>query len=181
MKRLEYIGAEVVHRDPVAFLNRLRKEYPHTSEKGIQAIAAAEFEKRHPRHAAQVLHLLGQDILADDVTTIAAWSDVDGAIKTSLLSASREQREKRIDPPGLSRTYVWRQRNGWVQEVTDHDVEILRKSSARGWFHDIDVRGPWVQPRTWDFPVRERFEASTIGDAQAIVRDLKRQQQWRGR
>jgi hypothetical protein len=179
--RLEFIGQEIIHRDPVAFLENLRKELPNMSEKAFHAIAGAEFEKRAPRHDYLVVHLFGRDILTDDITTIAAWPDVDPQEHPALLNATIAERERKIDPPGLSTTYVWRKSNGWVQEVSDSDLDVIRQSAARTWFRDIDTHGAWVPKRAWDLPVRERYEASTLDDAAKFVADIKRNPQWQGR
>jgi len=181
MPRLEFIGREVIRRDPMKFLDELRAKYGATvSERGIQEIAAREFQRRKPRNPAMVVHLFGRDILTDDLTTIEAWPMVDPKEKRVLERLTPAQREKKVDPEGLSKTYVWRKSNGWVQDVTEADAEVLRRSTARGWFRDIDVKGPFVVQRAWDFPVAERYEAGSIQDAQAIVRDVTRKKQWKG-
>ena len=178
--RLEFIGREVIRKDPMKFLEQLRAKFPNVSEKGLHAIAGAEFEKRHPRTPRMVVHLFGRDILSDDLTSIPAWPLIDPKEKRVLVNATRERREQMIDPQELSRTYVWRQSAGWVQEVTDHDADVLRRSTARGWFRNIDAHGPFVPTRAWDFPVKERHTAGTLADAQAIVRDVTRKKTWNG-
>lgn len=178
--RLEFIGFHVVRKDPMKFLTMLREKFPNVSEKGIHAIAAEEFEKRHPRTPRLVVHLFGRDILSDDVTTMAAWPLVDEKERRWLLQWPLAQRETKLDPPGLSRTYVWRKSAGWVQEVTDADADVLRRSTAAPWFRDVDKHGLWTPTRAWDFPVKERFEAPTIADGKAFVRDQTRRKTWNG-
>jgi hypothetical protein len=179
--RLEYIGREIVRRDPMKFLDQLRAKYPTLTERGLHEVAGREFAKRHPRHDKQVIHLFGEDITAEDLETIIAWPIMDPKEKRVLLKLTPAERAAKVDPKGLSRTYVWRASNQWTQEVTDADAAVLRASPAAGWFRDIDVHGPYVVARAWDFPVAERFEAPTLAEGKRFVADVTRKQQWTGR
>lgn len=178
MPRLEFIGREAIRRDPMKFLEQLRAKYPNLSERGLHEVAGAEFQKRKPRNPAMVVHLFGEDILADDLSTIEAWPIVDPKEKRVLERLTVEQRRKKVDPQGLSKTYVWRKSNGWVQDVTEADAEVLRRSTAAGWFRDVDAFGRFVPQRAWDFPVAERYEATSIEEGKRFVADVTRKKQW---
>lgn len=183
--RLEFIGRDVIRRDPMKFLEQLRERFPNVSEKGLHAIAGAEFEKRKPRHNRHVVCLFGRDILSEDPTTIPAWPLMTADLRNRVLHPEQYQqtsgkRENLIDPVDLQTTYVWRHSADWIQEVSDHDAEVLRRSPARGWFRDVDRHGLYVPGRAWDFPVKERHEAPTLQEAAAIRRDLTRKKTWNG-
>lgn len=180
-KRLTFIGHDVLRRDPITFLEGLRQRFPNVSETGIQAIAKRELGKKPPRYDQYVQGLFGEDILTDDVTTIAAWRWLTPILRREVQQASLEQRRAMVDPKGLSATYVWRKDNGWVQEVTDSDADILRASGARTWFRDTDMFGTHVPTRMWDFPVIETHTFNNQFDANAYRKEQHRQQQWRGR
>src|SRR5690606_27743079 len=123
MPRLEFIGREVIRRDPMQLLDVPRAKYCATvSERGIQEIAAREFQRGKQRNSAMVAHLFGRAILIDDLTTIEAWPMVDPNEKRVLERLTPAQREKKVGPEGLSKTYVWRKSNGWVQDVTEADA-----------------------------------------------------------
>lgn len=184
MIRLEFIGRDIIRRNPMQFLDQLRAKYPTFTEAELHAVAGAEFSKKAPRHRSHVVHLFGRDILTDDLTTITAWQWVTPAFRRILAQADHAKRAALIDPKlpdALEQTYVWRHENRWIQEVSDSDVAVLRRSSARGWFRDVDVHGPYVVPRTWDFPVAERFEAPSIDEGKRFVADVTRKRQWAGR
>lgn len=178
--RLEYLGREVIRRNPMQFLEQLRAKYPTLTERGLHEVAGREFSRRHPRHPRQVIHLFGEDIASEDLEAIPAWPIVDPKEKRILVKLSPEQRKAKVDPKGLSRTYVWRASNDWVQEVTDADAEVLRNSTAAGWFRDYDAHGPFQPQRAWDFPVAERFEAPSIDEGKRFVADVTRKPQWKG-
>ena len=180
MPRLEYIGREIIRRDPMKFLDQLRAKYPTLTERGLHEVAGREFSKRHPRHDRQVIHLFGEDIASEDIETIPAWPIVDPKEKRVLLKLTPAERMAKVDPQGLSRTYVWRASNQWVQDVTDADAAVLRASTARGWFRDYDTHGPFVPQQTWDFPVAERFEAANPAEGKRFIADVTRKQQWKG-
>lgn len=180
MPRLEFIGRDIIRRNPMQFLDQLRAKYPTLNERGLHEVAGREFQKKKPRNPAMVVHLFGEDIASDDLEGIAAWPDVDPKEKRVLLRLTPAERAARVDPQGLSRTYVWRQSNGWVQEVTDADAEVLRRSTARTWFRDIDAHGPFVVKRAWDFPVAERFEAPNMAEGKRFIADVTKQKSWKG-
>lgn len=178
--RLEFLGRDIVRRDPMKFLDQLRAKYPSLNERGLHEVAGREFVKKKPRNPAMVVHLFGEDIATAELETIAAWPIMDPKEKRVLLKLTPEQRAARVDPKGLSRTYVWRESNQWTQEVTDADAAVLRESAARTWFRDIDAHGPFVVARAWDFPVAERYEAPTVAEGKRFVADVTRKQQWKG-
>ena len=179
--RLEFIGKDVIRRDPMKFLEQVREKYPTLSERGLHEVAGAEFEKRKPRHKNHVVHLFGRDILSDDLTSIAAWPLITPAFRRVLADRKAAGTiGTLIDPEDLGQTYVWRHDHGWIQEVTDADADVLRRSKARAWFRNVDNHGLFVPGRAWDFPVKERYEAPNMTEAQAIVRDLTRKKTWKG-
>lgn len=180
-KRLTFIGHDVLRRDPVKFLDGLRQRFPNVSETGIQEIAKRELGKTPPRYDRYVQCLFGEDILTDDVTTIPAWRWLTPILRRQIQGVPIEQRRELVDPKGMSATYVWRKDNGWVQEVTDSDADILRASNARTWFRDTDAFGTHVPTRMWDFPVIESQSFDNMFDANAYRKDQQRKQQWRGR
>jgi hypothetical protein len=179
--RLEFVGRDITRRDPMKFLAELRAKYPTLTERGLHEVAGREFARKKPRNPAMVVHLFGEDITADDLETIAAWPIIDPKEKRVLLRLSPAERAGKVDPQGLGQTYVWRESNGWTQEVTDADAAVLRRSTARTWFRDIDAHGPFVVARAWDFPVAERQAVPNLHEAQKFLADVTRKPQWTGR
>ena len=182
MLRLEYIGKDTARRNWKRLLEHLRRMYPNVSETGIHEIAKAEFVRVAPRHDRLVQALFGRDILAADVTTIPAWPYLTPLMKRWVLNPALEGRthETLMDPPGLSRTYVWSKKNNWLQEVTDEDAAIIRASPARTWFRDYDKHGPYTPARTWDLPVVARETFTDAAEARRFERDQKRKKSWTG-
>ena len=181
-KRLEFISYSWVRRDPKRFLRALRATYPTVSPDDLEKIATVELWKHKPRLNHTEVLLFGRDVETDDLTTVAGWGDMSRKARRHL------ERHKAagtlatvVSIPGLSRTYVFNQGNAWLQEVTDADAALIRDSKARTWFRDYDVYGPWQGfPPVWELPVADRFEAKSLDDAAAFVKDVRKTKQWPG-
>ena len=182
-KRLEFISYSWVRRDPRKFLLALRATYPTVSPEDLERIATAEMWKHKPRLNHTEVLLFGRDVLTDDLSTVAGWGEMSRKARRHLEQHQAAGTLSRIvSIPDLSRTYVFNKQTEWVQEVTDADAALIRQSKARTWFRDIDVYGPWPGfPQVWELPVAERFEATSLTDAAAFVKDVKQTKTWPGR
>lgn len=128
-----------------------------------------------------VKNLFGADILTGDLPSITAWSWLLPGDQAILMGLSPEERRQRIDPVGLRCTYVWRVENGWTQEVSDHDVEIIRHSAVRLHFRNPDwADGPWHPVRAWEAPVLDRQEFPSFIAFEDFERDQQRTPHWAG-
>lgn len=183
-KRLEFISYSVHRRDPDRFKRELRQALPTVSPEDFEQIAKVELWKHKPRLNHTEVNLFGVDVLTDDVTTVASWGEMSAKAQRFVRRhAKAGTLSHLVSIPGLSRSYVWNQRNAWIQEVTDADADLMRGDpKARHWFRDYDVYGPWQGfPQTWTLPVVEEFRATNLDDAKRFVADVKKTKQWPGR
>lgn len=134
-----------------------------------------------PRIDQLVVHLWGADILSDDPTSIPAWSLVSREFRDIVLTASNDQKQRMIDPEGLSTSYVWCKAGNWVQEVSETDVEVIRNSDARTWFRDPERFGPFTPINAFAFPVVETVPINGADDLRQFRRDQRRKTVWTGR
>lgn len=178
--RLEFIGKDVARRNQKKLLEGIERQYPTMTQAERNEIALVELAKVQPRHKHLVQHLIGADVVTEDPTTMALWPIMGSQLKRVILGRSIEGRRALIDPAGLSRTYVWRASNGWVQEVEDADVDVIRASPARNWFRDADKFGPYRPARAYDLPVKEREAFADAYEAKRFEADLILKPQWRG-
>lgn len=178
---LLYKGQDIARRNVPALLDGLRAKYPNVTETALHEIVKVELARETPRQPGIVQALFGEDIRTEDVTTIEAWDLLTPFFQRLLRNPAAEGRtiEDIIDPRGMSRTYVWRQENHWLQVVTDADAAIIRQSGAATWFRDA-ARGDYVVPRAWDLPVRQSFEFMDPAEAKRFERDQRRKKQWSG-
>lgn len=177
---LEFIGKPSPRRDLNAFHDELRAKYPQLSERGVHEVTKAELERTPPRYPGYVLHLIGEDIMTNDPSTIPAWPWMTGYERGRVMSTPLDERSRLVDPKGLARTYVWRKETDWVQDVTDADLEVIRLSDARTWFRNIERYGRWTPERAYDFPVIETHPMQEWNDVEAFRRDRERKPMWNG-
>ena len=177
----------MIRRDYAAYLAQLRRRYPNVSEAGIQAMALRGLELRPPRLEGRVKALFGRDVLSADPTTLPAWPALTATQRQTILHPEWFQhelkgigREALLDPPGLSRTYVWSAAAGWVQEVEAADAAIILASKIRGHFQNVDEAGLFVPQRAWDLPVLETFTTSSVAELKAWERDQQGRRLWSG-
>lgn len=111
-------------------------------------------------------------------TTIEAWPLMTRTEKGRIINTPVNERERLVDPAGLSKTYVWRASTDWLAEVEDADVEIIRNSGAAGWFRNVERHGRFRNQRAWDLPVIERHAFDDAREAKAYEDDLKRKSSW---
>lgn len=80
-----------------------------------------------------------------------------------------------ISPRGLSQTYIWCLRTGWLQEVTDADYDlILGHPGNRRLFRDRDMHGPYLDVRSYEAPgiVTAREVTTNQRDANYMMRQM---------
>lgn len=112
-------------------------------------------------------------------TQIEAWPLLTRTLKQMILGTPPQERERLVDPKGLSKTYVWRKSTRWVAEVSDADAAIIRALPDESfWFRDIDRHGRYVQERAWNLPVIERHAFLDPYEAKRYEREMKRTGQW---
>ncbi|MGB3328216.1 MAG: hypothetical protein WBA46_04625 [Thermomicrobiales bacterium] len=178
----------MVRRDRRGFEAMLRATYPTLKEVAIAAIVKAELQANPPRTPGYVVHIYGRDILSGDPTTIPAWrwmariNQADIVDPATGIARSVADRERALDPDCIpDQTYVWREENGWMQDVSDADAGRIRASQAVLWFRRYDDVGFYVPTDPWSLPVTEHHEFASVGDYQDFRKDDRRRPQWTGR
>lgn len=181
---LVYIGKNATVNVP-RILNEVRAKYPLLKEHEIHEIARRTVEEsmgsRPPRYEAMVQNLLGADICSEDlVANVQSWRwmtpDDQRWIKSVPLSRRAEWLDQ-FTPRGLEQSYTWRRENNWTQDVTPHDVEILRADrDCCHWFVSADQN--WQPVRNFEYPVIERQTFTDATEAKRYEKDQRRHKQW---
>lgn len=209
-RRLEFSPVSPFH-DIEGTVAKLRAQYPGISDKGVNQAVKRMLTGYKARHKGRIVHLFGADIMTANLEGIPAWSwitpaerrrlmehaidtgeripnDVEGPVRRMLqeelagrLNRKAVNRSVLISPPGLQQTYVWRQSNGWVQEVTDHDYDLILSTPAnRRQFRDPDIHGPYIPVRSYDAPGEVVTIARNLREVDYAMRHLTRAPQWSG-
>ncbi len=206
--RLEFVGEPGPHRDPERFVASVRAAKPSLTEDDIVTIVRRGNARYKPRWDRALYQVFGADILGDDVTQIAAWSLIepgwqqllqqfptDGGVVipataegASAITAAIQSgdvatvnRQSLMRPAGMSRTYVWRKENGWIQDVTDADADILRNTPiVNQCFRNVDQADGPVLVRTYEYGEGERHRFDTFDDFERFHQTEQRRPTWRG-
>lgn len=184
--QLVYIGMNATVNVP-RILDEVRQKYPLLKEHELHELARIAVEqslaKRPPRYQYHVVNLYGADCLsAEPQKNMQNWRWMEPIDRHDLLAIPVNERKERFldrfEPTGLEHSYTWRHENNWTQDVTPHDVDILRVSDARTWFVSQDRN--WQPVRNFEYPI---IETQTFTDAQEAKRyenDQKRVRRWKG-
>jgi hypothetical protein len=209
-RRLELAPYSPFH-DIEGTVAKIRAQHPGITDMGVNQAIKRMLTGYKPRHKGRIVHLFGADILTADLTTIAAWpvmgdwekrrlslypidtgdripDDIEGPARRAMQEALATRGDIRnvnrsvlISPPGLSRTYVWRQSNGWMQEVSDDDYALILSTPAnRRTFRDPDIYGAYVPVRSYDAPGNVVATARNLRDADYLIRQTQRRPSWSG-
>lgn len=180
---LVYIGQNATVNVP-RILDEVRAKYPLLKEHELHEVARRTVEEslstRPPRYEKHVINLLGDDALSEDlVANMQNWRwmtpDDQLWVKSVPLSRRRAWLDQ-FEPRGLEHSYTWRRENNWTQDVTPHDVEILRYSDAKTWF--ISADRSWQPVRNFEYPVIERQTFSDAVEAKKYEKEQRRHKQW---
>lgn len=186
MKKLEFVGKDVMRRNWKQVRDMVRGQYPHLTDTSIDHIASDMMRQTRgpegdsvsvsPRTDNSNLVAWGKDVFADKPEDMEAWRFL-----TPMQKDTVKRGQCRFYPTGLSKTYVWCKQNGFVQEVTDGDAELIRNATLiRGWFQDPEVHGPFSPVRTFDYEVVEEHDFVDLDEARRYERDLQEKKQWSG-
>jgi hypothetical protein len=209
-RRLEFAPASPFH-DIEGTVKRLRDAYPGISDLGVNQAVKKMLVGYKPRHKGRIVHLFGADIMTADLANNPAWkwigpgerirlldhpinggvvipNDIEGPVRLMLqeelwrrLNRREVNRSVLISPPGLRQTYVWRAENGWLQEVNEHDYDLILSTPAnRRLFRDPDIHGPYVPVRSYDAPGQMIGVAHTNREAEYLIRQTRRRPSWQG-
>lgn len=183
---LVYIGMNATVNVP-RILDEVRAKYPLLKEHELHELARIAVEqslaKRPPRYEGHVVNLLGADILsAEPEKNVQSWRWMEQVDRDSITAVPANERQDRIlnrfEPRGLEHSYTWRRQNSWTQDVTPHDVEILRVSDARTWFISADRN--WRPVRNFEYPIIETQTFTDAAEAKRYENEQKRVRRWRG-
>lgn len=113
-------------------------------------------------------------------------------VKKAISYKGGEQRQgisrsSLISVPGLENSYVWCKMGSWEQDVTPHDLRIIQ-SATKGKMREfnrsirvIDEDGLYEYVRPYgNAHVRERYQARTVDDIEALFRDQSRKELFPG-
>lgn len=186
MKKLEFVGKDVMRRNWKQVHEMVRAQYPTLSDTSIDHIASdmmrqtkgpdGESVTVSPRTNNTNLVAWGKDVFAEHPEGMAAWQFL-----TPIQRDTVRRNQCRFYPTGLSQTYVWCRENGFVQQVTDADADLIRNAAfIRGWFQDPDVHGSFAPIRTFDYEVVEEQDFVDLNEARRYERDLQEKKQWSG-
>lgn len=198
--RLEYIGKPSPARDMQAFVTGVRRADPSLTNAQVEKAVRRAMVRNRPRHKGNAIIRFGGDILGGDLTQMPAWQYMPGIWRQNLPLHPVEggfhmegdaaerlanaiafgdprqiNRRSLMHPAGLQQTYVWRHENGWIQEVTAHDVAIIRATPVLNrCFRNPDMAsGPFVIQR-YDREVRDQQVFRNIDEFHAFTRDRER-------
>ena len=207
---LEFLGAPGPWRDIKKFVAAVKAASPHLDDAQIMAIVHRENAKKRPRHNKWTFHVFGADILSDDLQSMDAWgylpsrwqrdlplypleggrhirsTDEDAPVhlQTAIAQHGVHQVNRRslLVPEGLSKTYVWCKANGWMQEVADADVEIIRNTRILNlMFRDPNrAEGPLQIQDYRRQPTGDIYRFDSVDEAKAFERDMTSRPQWNG-
>lgn len=210
MPQVQYTGRRNPAHDPEGFIRKLKKHYPGISDFDIRTFYTRAVMLAQPPAGSRAL--FGADILSENVESLPWWKtlaptyqrmilshpvdkgiitsgieDVNRALRVGGQSRDGISRRSLISVPGLENTYIWCKMNSWIQEVTTHDLNIIR-SRREGPMRDfnlsirvIDEYGPsgYVRP-FGNAHVRERLVARTVQDISDIFQDQSRKDLYGG-
>ena len=113
-------------------------------------------------------------------------------VKKAISYKGGEQRQgisrsSLISVPGLENSYVWCKMGSWEQDVTPHDLRIIQ-SATKGKMREfnrsirvVDEDGLYEYVRPYgNAHVRERYQARTVDDIEALFRDQSRKELFPG-
>jgi len=183
---LEYIGEDHPFRDIAAFVAAIKRRAPRISQAGVDQKVAEALLKRTPRTPGIVKILFGTDILTDDLESLPAWEWLTPVFRAEIGNCPMNERNRYIYATidgmiPLANSYVWRVENNWMQEVTEADVAVIRRSEARGWFRNPHrANGPHQDPRSYDLPVMSQETFRNPAEFTDFLRDQERIPHWSG-
>lgn len=174
MPVLEFIGKDTARRNYAKFLKELEQDYPNLSQEGRNELAMAYLTRVQPRSDRHTHILFGPDVETETPEQMPWWPLLSRAGRRMVKERTAPQ-----DPPGLSQTYVWCARGGWVQDVTEVDAKIILASPIRNWFQRAEL-GPFVPKDPFDVHVVSSGTLSSISEAKRFQGDMIRKPQWNG-
>lgn len=209
-RTLEFIGMPGPWRDAAKWAGAVRAANPSLDDEQVERVLHRENARNRPRHPNGLFMLFGADILSSDLASMDTWNDlepvwqrelpmypIDGGIwikpddddapmKLQLAiaqhGAARVNRRSLMVPYGLSKTYVWRVSNGWVQQVADADVAIIRATPVVKYlFRDPNLASGDLQVQRYERQgTGEVYQFSSIEDAKRFEKSLVSTPQWKG-
>lgn len=162
-RRLWYVGKQSPWYDIHASVQFIKDRYPkiQTPQQMRQLIMrwTIETAKTQRQDFLQVF-IPGRDLLAEDVTTIAAWPFMSTDLQNAIQAETPDLRRRRLDSwaaergqPNLSRSYIWCHKNLWEQEVDEADYHIIMATPAKQAMWEPERQGFWnPPPRAYDDP-----------------------------
>lgn len=201
MTLVQYTGKRSPAKDPAGFIRKLREKYSNLDEEDVRTMYTRAVMLSQPPTTSRAL--FGADILSDDVTKAPWWRLISPRYRQLILSHPVEtgmvlrgsgqarkailhqgesrrgiNRQSLISVEGLENTYVWCKMNEWTQDVSPHDLAIIRRSTD-GKMRDfnrairvIEDEGPYDYVRPYGGAVvRERIRARTVDEIKYIFQD----------
>lgn len=212
MAKVVYTGLKNPAQDHQGFIKAVRNKYSNISTYDLEVFYTRAVMLAQPPATSRAL--FGRDILSDDVQSLPWWKylsrhyqrlilshPVDSGlvlnngvadVKRAISYKGGEQRKgisrrSLISIPGLENTYIWCKMGSWEQDVSPHDLKIIR-SAQNGKMREfnrsirvVDEDGPYEYVRPYgNAHVRERYQARTVDDINALFRDQSRKEVFPG-
>ncbi len=200
-RRIQFSGGPNPWTDIEKFIAKLRKAKVGISDLGIQQMVKRATGLHDPLTSNRVIILLGADIMSENVQLEPWWPDLPfsqanrllshpisgGAMvdnedaKASQLSLLSRQdygsinRSALVSPRGLTRTYIFMHRDGFIQDVEDRDADlILSFPTTKRLFQDVGLVGVYEEVSSYQhIQVRETHHAGNLDDAKALAREFR--------
>ncbi len=161
---IEFTGGPSPWSDLGKFVETAKRIHPratNTPRKVNQYVARATVER--PQRAPWIRHVaFGADIMSNEFASLPAYQWFDGDQIARLLAMPMDQRQTLIDIPGLENTYIWLAGNNWLQDVSDRDVEAIKRYKNRHWFSLPEKVGYHVDVRSYDGNGIDEFDQQPI-------------------
>jgi hypothetical protein len=161
---VEFTGGPSPWEDLGTFIEVARKRHPNatnTQRKLNQYVARATVER--PQRAPWLKHVeFGADILSNEFGSLPAYQFFTADQVARLLAMPIAQRHTLITIPGLEHTYIWLDQNQWLQDVSDHDIQVIRHHPRRHWFSLPEKVGYHVDVRSYDGNGIDEFDQQPI-------------------
>ncbi len=193
-------GGKHPGRDVAGFMDFLKKTHPNATEKEIQILWKKAIGRFDTPGRWRVVALFGQDLLTEHPEQLEIWpflppshrrrilahpvawgeripEHADKVAKLEVvnnLNHAAVHRSAIISIEGLKKTYVWCRKLNWVQDVEESDFPLIKRMPIASKLQRMDVHGPIIIPRSYDMVPKERYEARTIGEVEALKREFTR-------
>ncbi len=161
---VEFTGGVSPWADLGKFVETAKRIHPratNTPRKLSQYVARATVER--PQRAPWLKHIeFGADIMSNEFASLPAYQYFTSDQLARLLAMPMDLRQSLITMPGLEHTYIWLDQNNWLQDVSEHDIAVIKRHERRKWFSLPEKVGYHQDVRSYDGNGIEEFDQQPI-------------------